>query len=262
MAELNQQLGYLRAELNAERTAHEKVRDNLSRVQKNATDMQLLTHSPVRGGGKKAEEELKRKESAIETLEKSLEQIRKQELDTVRKQAGQVDEIHMLKTKLETSQQKVRNLVGETMSVMDALTKLETSLGMSRAGMKQSSKEVRNRLSKLTETLRQAAGHEAKVRTIEREMIRLRAKLEDADVETLFAKHGEDQQVLLKMSNTTVSSVRMAVHKLRSEIVRLQKSLPAPRESAADGVLEDEKAQACWDILGVSWLLNHHFVSA
>ena len=56
VAEMNQQLGYVRAELEAERKANEKVRENLARMEKSAADMQLLTHSPVRGGGKKAEE--------------------------------------------------------------------------------------------------------------------------------------------------------------------------------------------------------------
>ena len=53
VAELNQQLGYVRAELEAERKANVKVRENLAQVERNA-DMQLLTHSPVRGGGKKS----------------------------------------------------------------------------------------------------------------------------------------------------------------------------------------------------------------
>ena len=247
VAELNQQLGYVRAELEAERKAHEKVRENLARVEKSAADMQLLTHSPVRGGGKKAEEELKRKEASIAALEKTVEQFRKKEVDNVRKQAGHVDEIHTLKDQLETSKQRVKKLVEGTMSVTQEVSKLEDSIGMSTRGIKQTSKDLHKRLSKLTTRLREAAGHEASVGRIENQMIHLRKKLQDADVETLFATHREDQLVLLQMSNDTVKSVQIAVHKLRREVVALQKSLPSLNEANPD-------PGACWNLPKVSWL--------
>ena len=222
------------------------MRENLAQVEKNAADMQLLTHSPVRGGGKKAEEELKRKQASIETLEKTLEQVRKQELDTVRKQAGHVDEIHMLRDELETSKQAVRKLAGKAASMTSEVTNLEDSLGMSNADMPQSSRELDKRLSKLTVRLREAAVHEATVASIEKQMVQIRTKLQDADVETLFATHREDQMVLLQMSNTTVKGVQLAVHKLRQEIKALQDSLPALNQADAD-------AAACWDIPRVRW---------
>lgn len=247
VAELNQQLGYVRAELEAERQANEKVRENLARVEKSAADMQLLTHSPVRGGGKKAAEELMRKEATIESLEKTLEQVRKQELSTVQKQAGHVDEIHKLKDQLKASKQTVTKLVEGTMSITQQVSELENSLGMSTRGTQQTSKDLLKRLSKLTTRLRDAAEHETSVGRIEKQMVHLRTKLQDADVETLFATHREDQLVLLQMSNTTVKGVQMAVHKLRREVVVLQKSLPK-----LDDV--DPDPAACWDIPKVSWL--------
>ena len=73
----------------------------------------------------------------------------------------------------------------------------------------------------------------------------LRAKLQDADVETLFAKHREDQKVLLQMSNTTVKSVLMKVHSLRREVVTLQKALPPLAEVEPDSA-------TCWNIPRVS----------
>lgn len=245
VAELNQQLGYVRAQLEAERQATEKLRETLSRVEKSAADMQLLTHSPVRGGGKKAAEELSRKEATIEALEKTLEQVRKQELDNARKQARHVDEIHTLKDQLESSKLKVKKVVASTMSITQEVSKLEDSLGMSTRGTKQTSKDLHKRLSKLTASLREAAGREASVGRIEKQMVHLRTKLQDADVETLFATHREDQLVLLQMSNTMVKSVQMAVHKLRKEVVVLQKSLPK-----VDNV--DPDPAACWDIPRVS----------
>ena len=235
----------MRAELDAERKAHEQVRENLARAEKSAGDMQLLTHSPVRGGGKKAEEELKRKEAVIEAQEKALEQSRKQGLDADRKQAGQVGKMQSLKDQLEASKQKVKTLVFATVSMTQEVSRLEDSLGMSMRGVKQSSRDMGKRLSNLTARLRDAVGHETRVGEIEKEMVHLRAKLQDADVETLFAKHREDQKVLLQMSNTTVKSVLMKVHSLRREVVTLQKALPPLAEVEPDPA-------TCWNIPRVS----------
>lgn len=145
--ELGQQLGYARAELDAERKAHAMVRENLEKANKSSQDMQLLNHSPVRGGGKKAEDELRRIEASKDALEQKLEASQKKELGADRKQAEMMNVAQTMEKQLETSKNRVRVLIGDTMSMTQEVSKLEDSLGMSTRGAKQSSKDLPRRVS-------------------------------------------------------------------------------------------------------------------
>ena len=226
--ELGQQLAFTRAELEAERQAHAQARDNLTKIEKSAGDMQLLNHSPARGAGKKVAEELLRAQKAVEAKDKTLEQHAKKELAADRKQAELASDKIKLQTSLDATKSQVRKMVGEIMGITQVrscisfvvctelrlrvltcsqeVSRLERTLGLPNTLARQSSKDLPKRLQALSARLRAAAQREDEVADFERELLYLGKKLQDADVEVLFTKLHLDQKELLRISNTVRAS--------------------------------------------------------
>jgi len=252
--ELGQQLAFTRAELEAERQAHAQARDNLTKIEKSAGDMQLLNHSPARGAGKKVAEELLRAQKAVEAKDKTLEQHAKKELAADRKQAELASDKIKLQTSLDATKSQVRKMVGEIMGITQVrsyisfvvvctelrlrvltcsqeVSRLERTLGLPNTLARQSSKDLPKRLQALSARLRAAAQREDEVADFERELLYLGKKLQDADVEVLFTKVRLDQKELLRISNTVRASASTAGATPASETHRVPQTIKGVKMS-------------------------------
>jgi hypothetical protein len=109
--EWDRQLQITRTELQAEREAAAGMREKLHKLQKEASDLQLLTASPARGAPKKLAEELARARSTIEEKNEQLQAASKKELLASRKEAELAAKKKSCEVALHKSKAQTRKLI-------------------------------------------------------------------------------------------------------------------------------------------------------
>ena len=247
-SELARQLSFAKDEVQAEREWVTVLRTKIEKLEKGTSDLQLLSLSPVRGGdsSKRVAEDLARARTTIEEKNAQLAAVTKKELLTDRKVAQLNTKQKSVELKLKQTKEQVQKLVGDNMTLISDVKKMEDALGFKQATARQSSKLLHPRLEALQGMLKRSAEAEREVSKKSRLLLLYRQKLQESDLDELWKRYGgEDQKELLRISNTTCQAVRTQAFATRKELVAQQLRL---KDAERDRDDIPEESEECWDV--------------